>query len=179
MRPEALEQDPSITPNAIARLRDLSGLPVLVKGVLRPDDALTCVEAGAQGIIVSNHGGRQLDRVLPTSRALSPVVQAVAGQVPVLADGGILTGLDVLVALALGADAVLIGRPILWALALAGAAGVESLLHSYREQLSRAMALAGCTTTADITPDLVQPAGCGPQETNVCVPGFERRIGQN
>ncbi|MEU3721279.1 alpha-hydroxy acid oxidase [Streptomyces sp. NPDC031705] len=154
-RPDALEQDPSLTPGVIARLRDLSGLPVLVKGILRPDDALACVEAGAEGIIVSHHGGRQLDRVLPTSRALPPVVEAVAGRVPVLVDGGILTGLDVLVALALGADAVLVGRPVLWALALGGAAGVESLLHSYREQLSRAMALAGCPTTADITPDLV------------------------
>ncbi|MFJ6694910.1 alpha-hydroxy acid oxidase [Streptomyces sp. NPDC091272] len=156
-RPAALEQDPSLTPSAIAWLRDLSGLPVLVKGVLRPDDALTCVEAGARGVIVSNHGGRQLDRVLPTGRALAPVVQAVAGRVPVLVDGAVLTGLDVLVALAIGADAVLVGRPVLWALALAGAAGVESLLHSYREQLSHAMALAGCATTADITRDLVQP----------------------
>ncbi|GAA5078352.1 alpha-hydroxy acid oxidase [Streptomyces similanensis] len=154
-RTRALEQDPALTPHAIAWLRELSDLPVLVKGVLRPDDALACVTAGAAGIIVSAHGGRQLDRVLPTSRALPPVVRAVAGRVPVLVDGGVCTGLDVLVALALGADAVLVGRPVLWALALAGEAGVETLLHSYREQLSRAMALAGCATAAHLTSDLV------------------------
>jgi 4-hydroxymandelate oxidase len=149
------EQDPSLGLDAIERLHRMSGLPVLVKGVLRADDAKACVAAGAAGVIVSNHGGRQLDRAVSTAEALPAVAAAVGAEVPVLVDGGVRTGTDVLVALALGARAVLLGRPVVWALALGGAAGVTALLDSYRTQLSTAMALAGCTRPEDIDADLL------------------------
>ena len=139
----AAAQDPSVTEDAIRWLSSISGLPVLVKGLLRADDALRCVSAGASGVVVSNHGGRQLSRALPTASALVEVVDAVAGSVPVLVDGGLRTGMDVLVALALGADAVLLGRPVLWALAAEGAAGVESLLKAVAGDLAHGLALLG------------------------------------
>lgn len=125
-------------------------LPVYLKGILHPADAQQAVQAGAAGIIVSNHGGRVLD-LMPTSlQALPAVVQAVAGQVPVLMDGGIRRGTDIFIALALGAQAVLIGRPYIYALAVAGAAGVAHVLHLLRTELEVTMALAGCATLADI-----------------------------
>lgn len=148
-------QDPSITLDLIGWLRDLTGLPVLVKGVLRVDDAEACVAAGAAGVIVSNHGARQLDRAISTAAALPDVVTAVGDQVPVLVDGGIRTGVDVLIALALGARAVLVGRPVLWALATDGAQGVGALLDSLRDDLEHVMALAGVTDIAGITRDLL------------------------
>ena len=133
-----------------------TGLPVLVKGVLRGDDAEACIDAGAAGIVVSNHGGRQLDRVLPTAEALPEVVSAVAGRVPVLVDGGLRSGLDVLCALALGADAVLLGKPVLWALAADGAVGVEACLRAVAEDLAFVMGLAGVTDLDQIGRDLVR-----------------------
>lgn len=147
------EQDPSITEAVIGRLGDLTGLPVLVKGVLRADDARRCVEAGAAGIVVSNHGGRQLDRAVATATALPEVAAAV--DVPVLVDGGVTCGLDVLAALALGADAVLLGRPVLWALAAGGAEGVAQCLTAVREDLAHVMALVGAASLSAITSDLV------------------------
>jgi 4-hydroxymandelate oxidase len=155
LRAAGREQDPSIGPQVIGELAEQSGLPVLVKGVLRAEDARRCVQAGAAGVIVSNHGGRQLDRAAASAHALAAVAEAVGGQVPVLVDGGIRTGTDVLVALALGARAVLLGRPVLWALAVGGAQGVGALLESYRAQLSTAMALAGAANLAEVTADLV------------------------
>jgi 4-hydroxymandelate oxidase len=151
----AVEQLPAATPDLVAELAELSGLPVLVKGVLRADDAERCLAAGAAGIVVSNHGGRQLDRAVPTARALPEVVAAVAGRVPVLVDGGLRSGLDVLTALALGADAVLLGRPVIWALAAAGQRGVEDLLEWLLDDLRHAMTLAGAPNLAAVTPDLV------------------------
>ncbi|MBX9361045.1 alpha-hydroxy-acid oxidizing protein [Streptomyces sp. WAC04114] len=106
-------------------------------------------------MIVSNHGGRQLDRAVTSADALPAVAAAVGADVPVLVDGGVRTGTDALVALALGARAVLLGRPVVWALALGGAAGVTALLDSYRTQLSTAMALGGCRCPADIDADLL------------------------
>ncbi len=152
---EAAEQDPSTTPEVVARLAAAGGLPVLVKGVLRGDEALRCVEAGAAGVVVSTHGGRQLDRALPSAHALPDVVAAVGGRVPVLVDGGIRSGTDALVALGLGADAVLVGRPVLWALAAGGAAGVTALLAELADDLRHVLALAGATSPADLGPDLV------------------------
>ncbi|GGT16667.1 alpha-hydroxy-acid oxidizing enzyme [Streptomyces kurssanovii] len=149
------EQDPSVGPGTISELQRMSGLPVLVKGVMRADDAKACVAAGAAGVIVSNHGGRQLDRAAATADVLPSVVRAVGDRVPVLVDGGIRTGTDVLVALALGARAVLTGRPVLWALAVDGAEGVSGLLDSYRRQLSTAMALAGAARLSEVGPDLL------------------------
>ncbi|MGY1733177.1 alpha-hydroxy acid oxidase [Geodermatophilus sp. SYSU D01045] len=152
---EAAEQDPSATPDAIGRLAGVSGLPVLVKGVLRGDEADRCVEAGAAGVVVSTHGGRQLDRVVPSAHALPDVVEAVGGRVPVLVDGGIRSGTDALVALALGADAVLVGRPVLWGLAADGASGVTATLEALAAHLRHVLALAGATSPADLGPDVV------------------------
>jgi 4-hydroxymandelate oxidase len=151
----ASEQDPSISFDAIAWLREESGLPVVVKGVLRGDDARRCVEAGAAGVVVSNHGGRQLDGALATAAALPEVVDAIGDAAEVYVDGGIRSGTDVLRALALGARAVLVGRPVLWALAVGGADGVATVLEHLRQQLWEAAALAGAATIAEITPDLV------------------------
>ena len=154
-RYRAIEQDPSITLDTIAWLNESSGLPVLVKGVLRADDARACVDAGAAGIIVSNHGARQLDRTLAPAAALPAVVDAVGDTVPVLVDGGIRTGLDVLVALALGARAALVGRPVLWALACEGAAGVRAYVEDVVDDLRHAMALAGVREVSEVTRDLI------------------------
>jgi 4-hydroxymandelate oxidase len=152
---EAAEQDPSMTPDVIAELAEVSGLPVLVKGVLRGDEAERCLEAGAAGIIVSNHGGRQLDRAVPSALALPEVVQAVGGRVPVLVDGGVRSGTDALVALALGADAVLVGRPVLWALAAGGAEAVTVLLEELATHLRHVLAVAGASRPADLDPSMV------------------------
>jgi 4-hydroxymandelate oxidase len=149
-RSPGLEQDPTLGADAISWLADVSGRPVLVKGVLRPEDAVACVDAGAAGVIVSNHGGRQLDRVLATAHALGPVAEAVGARVPVLVDGGIRDGADVLTALALGARAVLIGRPLLWALATGGADGVRDRLDLFREELAWSMAQAGLAAPEEV-----------------------------
>ena len=152
---ESAEQDPSMTPDVIGRLAEVSGLPVLVKGVLRGDEALRCVEAGAAGVVVSTHGGRQLDRAVASARALPDVLDAVGGRVPVLVDGGIRTGTDALVALALGADAVLVGRPVLWALAAGGAEAVRDGLDVLADDLAHVMAVAGAARPADLDPSMV------------------------
>jgi 4-hydroxymandelate oxidase len=149
--------DPSIGLEVIGELAAASGLPVLVKGVLRGDDAQACLDAGAAGVVVSNHGGRQLDRAVPTVDALAEVAEAVDGRGPVLVDGGLRSGLDVLCALALGADAVLLGRPVLWALAAGGAPAVQACLEALTADLSHVMGLAGARSTADLRPDLVSP----------------------
>ncbi|MGA9520720.1 MAG: alpha-hydroxy acid oxidase [Myxococcaceae bacterium] len=149
------EQAPDITFDDVAWLRELSGLPVLVKGVLRADDAQHCLDAGAAGVIVSNHGGRQLDGALATAEALPEVVAAVGGRAEVLVDGGVRTGRDVLRALALGARAVLVGRPILWGLAVDGAEGVRRVLDELRDDTGHAMALAGAASVAEVTADLL------------------------
>jgi 4-hydroxymandelate oxidase len=151
----SIDQDPSISFETIAWLRDIAGVPVLVKGVLRGDDAAACFDAGAAGVVVSNHGGRQLDRAIAPAVALPEVVAAVEGRGPVLVDGGVRSGTDVLVALALGATATMVGRPVLWALAAQGAAGVQRLLVGFRDELAHAMGLAGASTIERITRDLV------------------------
>jgi len=152
---ERAQQAADVVPADIARLADVSGLPVVVKGVLRGDDARRCVEVGAAGVIVSTHGGRQLDRVVPVPRALPEVVAAVGSDVEVYADGGVRSGLDVLAALALGARAVFVGRPVLWALAAGGAAQVEDLLDRYRSDLADKLALAGVRSVSQISSDLI------------------------
>jgi 4-hydroxymandelate oxidase len=147
--------DPDLSWGDIEWLRSITRLPVLVKGILRGDDADRAISHGAAGVVVSNHGGRQLDTAVPTIRALPEVVEAVAGRGVVIVDGGIRRGIDVLKALALGANAVQIGRPVLWGLAVAGEAGVSRVLTLLREELDNAMALCGCPTVADITRDLI------------------------
>ncbi len=131
-------------------LRGLTRLPVLLKGILHPEDAVRAVEMGVDGIVVSNHGGRVLDTLPATIDALPAVAGAVRGRVPLLLDGGIRRGTDVLKALALGADAVMVGRPYIHALAAAGAVGVAHVLHLLRTELEMAMVLTGCRTLADI-----------------------------
>ena len=140
----------------IAWLQSITRLPVLLKGVLHPADARQAVSVGAAGLIVSNHGGRTLDTAPATATALPRVVQAVGGAVPVLVDGGIRRGTDVLKAMALGASAVLVGRPAVWGLANAGAAGVAHVLRLLRDELEVAMALTGCATLAEATPALLE-----------------------
>jgi 4-hydroxymandelate oxidase len=144
--------DPSLTWDSIEWLASLSRLPVLLKGVLTAEDATLSEQHGASGIIVSNHGGRQLDGATSTIGALPEVIEAVSGRVPVLLDGGVRRGTDVFKALAIGAAAVLIGRPYLWGLAAAGEAGVARVLEMLHAELELAMALAGCPTVAAITP---------------------------
>ena len=131
------------------------GVPVLLKGVLHPDDARLALDHGAAGVVVSNHGGRQLDGAIASLDALPGVVDAVAGRAPVLMDGGIRRGTDALVALALGATAVGIGRPILWGLAVNGEEGVGTILDLVTGELENAMALAGAARVADLHPGLV------------------------
>lgn len=151
---EATTHDPGCTLDTLRELAQLE-VPVLVKGVLRGDDAVACLDAGAAGVIVSNHGGRQLDQAVDTATALAEVSAAVAGRAPVLVDGGIRTGRDVLTALALGATAVLLGRPVLWALAADGAAGVTAALDAVREELVEALALAGVAAAAEVPADIL------------------------
>ena len=157
---QAGQFDPGLTPETIGWLAERSGLPVVVKGVLRGDDAAACLEAGAAGVVVSNHGGRQLDTVVATADALAEVVAAVADRAEVYVDGGVRRGTDVVKALALGARAVLIGRPVLWGLAVGGAAGVERVLSGLAGELRLAMALCGAVTVEQLAPDLIaHPAG--------------------
>jgi 4-hydroxymandelate oxidase len=132
-----------------------AGMPVVVKGVLRGDDAVRCVEAGAKGVIVSNHGGRHIDTTVTTADVIAEVAQAVKGKAEVYVDGGIRRGTDILKALALGARAVLVGRPPLWGLSVAGAAGVQAVMEHLHEELVRAMQLTGTPRLADATSDLV------------------------
>ncbi len=152
----AEQLDPGLTWADVEWLRSLSPLPLVIKGILRDDDALRAVEHGANGIIVSNHGGRQLDGAIATINALGEIVTAVGGQAEVLMDGGIRRGTDILKALALGAKAVLVGRPILWGLAVAGSQGVQHIIELLRDELDLAMALTGCATLQDIHPSLIQ-----------------------
>ena len=155
-RPDNLaDQDAGLTFADIGWLREATGLPVVVKGVLRGDDARACIDAGAAGVIVSNHGGRQLDGAVSGARALPDVVEAVGGDGEVLVDGGIRRGTDVVKALALGARAVLVGRPVLWGLATAGSDGVRQVLDDLVGELDLAMALCGCRTLDDVTSDLL------------------------
>lgn len=147
--------DAAVTPRDIAWVRDVSGLPVLVKGIVRGDDARRAVEHGARAIVVSNHGGRQLDTAIPAITALPEVVESVGGDAEVYVDGGVRRGTDVLKALALGARAVLLGRPIFWGLAVDGEAGVRAVLEHLRTEFDLAMALAGARNVGEVTGDLV------------------------
>lgn len=147
--------DASFTWADIAWLRSLSHLPILLKGIVRADDAARAADEGVAAVIVSNHGGRQLDASPATLDALPGIAEALAGRCEVLMDGGIRSGEDVFKALALGARAVLVGRPVLWGLAAAGEDGVVGVLRLLAEDLSRTMALAGTRTLADIERGMV------------------------
>ncbi|MFY1053024.1 alpha-hydroxy acid oxidase [Ectopseudomonas khazarica] len=175
MRPLAVSADPSASSlllggpllNAaptwadLAWLRAQTRLPILLKGILSAADAEQALAAGVDGLIVSNHGGRTLDGLPATIEALPEVAAAVQGRVPVLLDGGIRRGTDILKALALGADAVLVGRPCIFALAAAGAVGVAHVLQLLRAELEVAMALTGCADLASIGPQTIwTPHSC-------------------
>jgi 4-hydroxymandelate oxidase len=140
----------------VAWLQAQTRLPVLLKGVLHKEDARQAARLGLGGVVVSNHGGRTLDTAPATAQVLPPIVQAVQGMIPVLVDGGIRRGTDVLKALALGASAVLLGRPYLYGLANAGAIGVAHVLRLLRDELEIAMALCGCRTLDQTSPALLQ-----------------------
>jgi len=148
--------DPSLSWRDLERLVASSPLPVLVKGVLTSEDARLAVEHGAAGVVVSNHGGRQLDGVAASIDALPEVAEELGGDGEVYMDGGVRRGTDVLVALALGARAVLVGRPALWGLACGGEEGARRVLQLLRDEVQLALALSGCASPADITREHVQ-----------------------
>src|SRR2546428_209620 len=150
--------DEALTWRDVEELASLSDLPVVVKGVLTAEDARLAADNGAAGVIVSNHGGRQLDGVPAALDALPEVVEAVESKVEVMVDGGVRRGVDVVKALALGAGAVLIARPFLWGLAVDGEAGVRRVLELLREEVRLALALAGCTSPREVTRAHVQRA---------------------
>lgn len=143
----------------LATIRSWSPLPLVLKGIMTAEDARLAVEHGADGIVVSNHGARQLDRVSATADVLEEVVDAVEGRTEVWVDGGIRRGLDIAIAVALGARGVLVGRPMIWALAAGGQAAVERALVILREEFEIALALLGAPTPADLRPAHIVPTG--------------------
>jgi L-lactate dehydrogenase (cytochrome) len=147
--------DPSISWKDLEWIREFWDGPMVIKGILDPDNARDAVTFGADGIVVSNHGGRQLDGVLSTARALPPIADAVKGQIRILADSGIRTGLDVVRMLALGADCAMLGRAYIYALAAGGEAGVQNLLELIEKEMRVAMVLTGARTVNDIRPELL------------------------
>jgi 4-hydroxymandelate oxidase len=156
---DELVYESNLTWDHLGFIRDHApGLPVLIKGILTAEDAALAVEHGADGVVVSNHGGRQLDSCPAGLDALPEVVEAVDGRIPVLMDGGVRRGTDVLKALALGAVAVLVGRPAVWGLAAEGEEGVADVLGIFGAEFENAMALTGCRTVGDIDRDLIAPA---------------------
>jgi len=149
--------DPNLTWDDVAWLTSLTDLPVLVKGVLRADDARRAMDAGAAGVVVSNHGGRQFDTAPAAIDALGAVVEAIGDRGEVIVDGGIRRGADIVKAVAMGARAVQVGRPVVWGYVVDGEQGVRDVLTLLRNELDLAMALAGCRTADEITPDLLGP----------------------
>jgi 4-hydroxymandelate oxidase len=150
--------DPTLSWRDLDWLRSTAGIPILLKGVLNPDDASRAIDNGIDGLIVSNHGGRNLDRVPAAIDALPRVTAAVAGRIPVLLDSGVRRGTDIVAALALGASAVLIGRPYIYGLAARGAEGIERVVAILREELERAMALTGRRSLAELDSSVIWPA---------------------
>lgn len=150
--------DSTLTWADVEKLAASSPLPILLKGVMSPDDGSRAVALGVAGVIVSNHGGRQLDTVLSGADALAPVVDAIGGAIDVLVDGGIRRGTDIVKALALGATAVLVGRPVLWGLAAGGEAGARAVLEILLTEFCTALALVGVPVAADLERSSIQPA---------------------
>lgn len=147
--------NPSLTWDDLAFLRQQVNLPILLKGILHPDDAVEALRYGVDGIIVSNHGGRQVDGSIPALEALPYIVEVVKGRVPVLFDSGIRTGADAIKALALGADAVLLGRPIMWALAIGGEEGVRTYLRNFIAEFDLTLSLCGVRSIAELDDSLL------------------------
>jgi isopentenyl diphosphate isomerase/L-lactate dehydrogenase-like FMN-dependent dehydrogenase len=156
VHPAGMLYEPMLTWDDLVWIRDRApGLPILVKGILTAEDARLAVEHGADGIVVSNHGGRQLDFSPATIDVLPEIVDAIGGRIPVLMDGGVRRGVDVIKAMALGADAVMVGRATAWGLAAAGEAGVADVLAILRDEFVNAMALSGCRHVQEVTRDTV------------------------
>ncbi|HEU0077782.1 MAG TPA: alpha-hydroxy-acid oxidizing protein, partial [Longimicrobiaceae bacterium] len=150
---------PSLTWDDLGFLRDRTRLPILLKGILHPEDARMAVERGMDGVVVSNHGGRQVDGAVGALDALPGVVAAVGGRVPVLFDSGVRGGADVFRALALGAAAVCLGRPYAYGLAVAGEAGAREAIRNVAAEFDLTMGLAGCASVAGIGPECLVRAG--------------------
>jgi isopentenyl diphosphate isomerase/L-lactate dehydrogenase-like FMN-dependent dehydrogenase len=148
-----VQANPSLSWEDLGRLRELTSLPIVVKGIQHPDDAREAADRGADGIVVSNHGGRQVDGAIGSLDALPPIAEAVGGEIAVLFDSGVRNGSDVFKALALGADAVCLGRPYVWGLALGGQAGVEAVLRMVLAELDLTMALSGYTRPEQLGPE--------------------------
>jgi lactate 2-monooxygenase len=148
--------NPALTWERLEWLRGATSMPLVIKGILHPDDAREARERGVDAIVVSNHGGRQIDGAIASLDALPPIIDAVGGQMTVLLDSGIRSGADAFKALALGADAVLVGRPYLWGLALDGQNGVETVLRCILAELDLTMALSSCTTLGDVDSSLLR-----------------------
>ncbi|GLZ05226.1 alpha-hydroxy-acid oxidizing enzyme [Actinomadura sp. NBRC 104412] len=157
-RVRPIETSPEISWEHLDRLRRITALPIVLKGILHPADARLAVAHGAAAVLVSNHGGRQLDTVPATVEMLPEIVAAVDGAVPVLLDGGIRRGTDVVKALALGASAVGVGRPVIWGLAAAGERGVAHVLGLLHAEIAHALTLLGCASVADLDPGMVRRA---------------------
>lgn len=149
---------PSLTWKNLSFLRSLTDLPILLKGILHPKDAKKAIEADMDGIIVSNHGGRQVDGAISTIEALPSIAREVAGEIPILFDSGIRTGSHIFKALALGADAVLLGRPYVYGLSVAGEQGVREVIQNYRADFELTMALSGCKAISEITKSRLKSA---------------------
>ena len=150
--------NPRLTWERLDWLRGTTSLPIVLKGILHPDDAREARERGVDGIVVSNHGGRQIDGAIASLEALPPIVDAIGDAMAILLDSGIHSGADIFKALALGADAVLIGRPYLWGLALDGQSGVETVLRSLLAELDLTMTLSGFTSVAEIDSSVLRQA---------------------
>ncbi|WP_019075683.1 alpha-hydroxy acid oxidase [Streptomyces hokutonensis] len=172
-----IAMSPELNWDHVDWLRRTTSLPILLKGVLHPEDARIAVQHGVDGLLLSNHGGRQLDTVPATLELLPEILAAVAGRIPVVLDGGIRRGTDAVKALALGASAVGIGRPVMWALAEGGEKGVRRLLELLRDELDDTLALCGASGLADLTPDLVRVPTWGPAPGPAVAPGADRRFG--
>ena len=153
--------NPSLTWDDLERLRSWTSLPILIKGILHPDDAAEARERGVDGIVVSNHGGRQVDGAIATIDALGPIADEVGSDLAILLDSGVRSGADAFRALALGADAVLLGRPWVWGLALAGEAGVEEVLRRFLAELDLTMALSGYTKPSQLGPEALHRHSLG------------------
>jgi lactate 2-monooxygenase len=155
----ATYSNPCTTWSDLEFLRGLTTLPIILKGILHEDDARKSLDYGMDGIIVSNHGGRQVDGAIATMEALPSIVKVIAGRIPIFLDSGIRSGADVFKAMALGATAVCIGRPYVYALALAGERGVHDLLRNFMADFELTMGLAGCSSVAQIQPHRLRGDG--------------------
>jgi 4-hydroxymandelate oxidase len=155
-RPRDIVFSPQLSWDHIDWLRKTTGLKVALKGIVHPADAGIAACAGVDAILVSNHGGRQLDTVPPAIELLPAIADELGGKVPLLVDGGIRRGTDIVKAIALGATAVAVGRPVLWGLAVGGEAGVAQVLETLRSEFERALTLCGCGSVSDVSRDLVR-----------------------